>query len=334
MKKLFSSRTAFAVILMLFAEPVPAQDFGVFEYVVTSAEGSVDDVAAQIESSASQKGWKVLAKINNGQPEGCSYRAVVLALFSANYANQIMAANAKTGPFALVDRVNVFEDENGVHVAVVNPSSINRTVLMDDQAYKTLSADHLKALRDMVLVAVKGTPGSKQFGQIRSEGYISRTFGVVAGGKFEDKLEDLAVVSGTDWQTAAAQVRAGLKNKGAEWGMRLSYEVTLAEHKTVVFGSTGFPMDASSYSIVMAGSDDSRASFKCPGLAHAAAYPIEVVVAQESDGTKVRVVDVMFRMKMYFEDAGKWAFMKNMTMPGSIQDELKDQVEKGLAGSK
>jgi hypothetical protein len=27
-------------------------------------------------------------------------------------------------------------------------------------------------------------------------------------------------------------------------------------------------------------------------------------------------------MKMYFEDAGKWAFMKNMGMPGSIHDEL------------
>ncbi len=30
---------------------------------------------------------------------------------------------------------------------------------------------------------------------------------------------------------------------------------------------------------------------------------------------------------MYFEDAGKWAFMKNMTMPGSIGGELEDQIE-------
>jgi hypothetical protein len=38
----------------------------------------------------------------------------------------------------------------------------------------------------------------------------------------------------------------------------------------------------------------------------------------------------MFRMKMYFEDAGKWAFMKNVRMPGSIQDELGEQVKTGL----
>lgn len=34
----------------------------------------------------------------------------------------------------------------------------------------------------------------------------------------------------------------------------------------------------------------------------------------------------MFRMKMYFEDAGKFAFMKNMGMPGSIHDAIKKMI--------
>ena len=38
----------------------------------------------------------------------------------------------------------------------------------------------------------------------------------------------------------------------------------------------------------------------------------------------------MYRMKMYFEDAGKWAFMKNMGMPGSIHDELAGQIKSAL----
>ena len=33
------------------------------------------------------------------------------------------------------------------------------------------------------------------------------------------------------------------------------------------------------------------------------------------------------RMKMYFEDAGKWAFMKNMGMPGSIASETEAQIQ-------
>ena len=67
-----------------------------------------------------------------------------------------------------------------------------------------------------------------------------------------------------------------------------------------------------------------------PGITHAAGYPIEIVVVDESDGVKVRLVNIMYRMKMYFEDAGKFAFAKNMGMPGSIQDELEGQIKTAL----
>lgn len=36
------------------------------------------------------------------------------------------------------------------------------------------------------------------------------------------------------------------------------------------------------------------------------AHPIEIVVANESGVVRVRLVDVMFRTRMFFEDAGKW----------------------------
>jgi hypothetical protein len=41
-------------------------------------------------------------------------------------------------------------------------------------------------------------------------------------------------------------------------------------------------------------------------------------------------MDEMYRMKMYFEDAGMWAFMKNMKMPGRIEKEIVDVVSSGL----
>jgi hypothetical protein len=95
-------------------------------------------------------------------------------------------------------------------------------------------------------------------------------------------------------------------------------------------GTTGTPMDSKSFKIVKAGSDTSRKKFKCPGIAHAAAYPLEVVVRKTEEGVKVQMLNVMYRMKMYFEDAGKWAFMKNMGMPGSLHDEVKKQIQAGL----
>jgi hypothetical protein len=230
----------------------------------------------------------------------------------------------------VVDRINVFEDEGGVHVAVLNAESVNRTVLMDDGAYAGLSRAHVEALRALVTGAVSGKASDREFGERRSRGYIGKTMGVMAGGPFAEKVKDEAVVGSGDWKAVAERVRQGLTRSGGKWGLHLAYELELPEQETVIFGSTGSPMDSKSFSIVGAGADDARGSFQCPGLAHAAAYPLEVVVTREGAAVKVRLVDTMYRMKMYFEDAGKWAFMKNMGMPGSIHDELAAQIKSGL----
>jgi hypothetical protein len=308
------------------------KDHRVYEFVMQSATGAFEEISAAIASGVEAASWKLLAKVDAGAPKDCSYKARVFVIHDAVYAQKIMAANRTTGPFAVVDRLNLFEDENGIHLAVVNPHSINRTILMNDSDYEDMTESHLQAMRQMLTAAVSGTASTRQYGQSRSEGYIGKTMGVMAGGKFIDKIEDGAKVSGGNWKEVAAKVRQGLSQPSKQWGMHLVYELELPEFETVVFGTTGTPMDSKSFSIVGAGDDDSRKKFKCPGLAHAAAYPIEVVVTQDGADVKVRVVESMFRMKMYFEDAGKWAFMKNVRMPGSIQDELGEQIKAGLAG--
>jgi uncharacterized protein (DUF302 family) len=333
-KNRLAAFAVFPLVVFLAIHNASAQnakkEYGVYEYVVQSAHGSFDEIATALENAATAAGMRVLAKVDAGVPENCSYKARVFVLYDSAYAQQIMAANRQTGPFAVVDRINLFEDESGIHVAVVNPHSINRTVLMDDQKYEAMTAAHLQALRTMIAGAVQGKASAKQYGQMRAAGYIGKTMGVMAGGRFDGKLVDLAVVREGNWKEVAAKVRRGLSQKSKQWGMHLIYEVELPEYETVVFGTTGTPMDSKSFSIVGAGADETREKFKCAGLAHAAAYPIEIVVAKEDDAVKVRLVEVMFRMKMYFEDAGKWAFMKNVRMPGSIQDELGEQVKAGL----
>jgi len=305
-------------------------EFGVYEYVLESPPGAVDDAAAALESALAGGGWRVLATLDPGVPKGCGYRARVLAVVDPGYARQLMAANRKTAPFAVVDRINVFEDEAGIHVAVLNAESVNRTVLMDDATYADLSRAHVGALRTLVSRAGTGRLIHREFGEKRSRGYIGKTMGVMAGGPFADKVKDEAVVPSGDWRAVAERVREGLARPGGKWGLRLAYELELPDQETVIFGSTGSPMDSKSFSIVGAGADGARDSFQCPGLAHAAAYPIEVVVTRDGESVKVRLVDVMYRMKMYFEDAGKWAFMKNMGMPGSVHDELAGQIRSGL----
>jgi hypothetical protein len=325
--------TALALPLLLAGGPARAAataESGVYEYVLESARGPVDEAARSLAVAFAAAGWRVLARTEAGAPEGCRFRAEVLAVVDLDYAGRLMKANRKTGPFAVVDRVNVFEDEAGVHVAVLNAESINRTVLMEDEAYAALSREHVDALRALVTATVAGRVTDREFGEKRSRGYIGKTMGVMAGGLFADKVKDEAVVESGDWRSVADRVRRGLERPGGKWGLHLVYELALPEQETVILGSTGSAVESKSFSIVGAGADGARDSFQCPGLAHAAAYPIEVVVTKEGDGVKVRLADVMYRMKMFFEDAGKWAFMKNMGMPGSIHDEIAAQIKSEL----
>lgn len=299
---------------------------GVYQYVIHGAPGTPEAASASIAAAAEAAGFRLLARVPVGSPAGCRYSARVLALYQPGYGGKVLAANRRTGPFAVVDRVNVFEDERGVHVSVLNPRSVLRTVLMDDQANSALIEAHLASLRALVAGAVKGTSVDQDYGQPRDSGYIGKTMGVMAGGRFADKLRDVAVLGGADWKGASERVRSALERRGPRWGLHLAYALELPEAESAVLGATGTPMDSRSFEIVGAGADSTRDSFKCPGLAHAAAYPIEVVVAADAGVVRVRVVDTMYRMKMFFEDAGKWAFMKNMGMPGSIQDEIATQV--------
>lgn len=299
---------------------------GVFEYVVSPALGSVENVAGAIDAAATAASdWTVVSSVTPGVPTGCSYRSQVIVLFDRPYANVLMRANRNTAPFAVLDRINVFEDENGVHVSVVNPRNIVRTVLMNDDGYAPFTNTHAEKLRDLITGATEGQIVDRQYGPFRDGGYIGRTMGVMAGGRFDGKVQDLSLTAGP-LEAVAEEVEASLEKPGVKWGTVLDFRLDLPNFETVIFGTTGTPLDSRSFDIVKAGGDKSRKNLMCPGIAHSAAYPLEVVVSSTDQGTAVRIVDAMYRMKVYFEDAGKFAFMKNMTMPGSIADEIREKL--------
>jgi len=307
-----------------------AQDYGVYEYIIQKAEGSFTAISSQIENAVVKGGIKLIAQKDMGVPEDCGYKARVFVLYDSGYAAQIMQANPKTGAFAVTDRINLFQDEAGTHIAVVNPHSLNRTILMDDKKFETLSENHLQKLRALITGSVKGTESHKQYGEIRDEGYISRTMGVMAGGDFVGKIETMQTVKKATVKEVAEKLKKGLAAPGKEWGLHAVYALELPAVKTVVFGISGDKMEAKSYDIVGAGDDDARDDYQCAGLAHAAAYPFKLVLTQKNDNVNITYVTAMFRMKIFFEDAGKWAFMKNMTMPGSLSDELEKMVKASL----
>lgn len=312
MKRLY----LFLLVFFLTLSPaLAAEEYGTFVKVVENASGSFDEVSSAVESGLKKAGWDILATFNPGVPEGCEFRSRVVVFTSQKYAQTIMEHGVKSA-FALPLRAGIYEDETGIHVAVVNPASINRTIIgeadLDDLSLATSNS-----IVEAIAGAVQGDAVKKQVGQMRKKGRV----GGMGGGDFFDKIEEVYKASDDDdgsFNKVVDGVRSGILDNEKNWSLIYSYD--LSSYDTVVFGMTETGMEGRAFSI--AGEKRSSKSYRFPGLDHGAAFPIEVIVYKEDGGVKVVTMDGMYRMKLYFEDAGMWAFIKNMGMPGDIEDDV------------
>jgi len=324
------------VLLSLFTGSLGAQEVGVFMRVADLPNGSVPEVSSMVEGAVEEAGWKLLAAYDAGvDGEACSYQARVLVVDWPEHTRVVMSKGSH-GAYSAPFKVSVYEDELGVHVSAVNPRSIYRTVVAEegmDGEWIRLSA----ILRRTLAEGVGAELVVGDYGQFREKGRIGRTMGIMAGGPFLEKFKLVEDVEGPmggaegGAQGVAQAVFDAMTEAGpgSKWGVRPIY-VMAPGPGVAVLGVTGERLESQSFSIVGRGSDKSRSDFACPGLDHAAAYPIEIVFT-EADGTvQIHLVESMFRMKMFFEDAGKMKFATNMGMPGSIEDEIKDLIRAAL----
>lgn len=305
----------------------PSAAVGVYVTLATVTGSSVERVAADVRAAMAGAGWKVIADYDAGvNRQKCAFQAHV---FVADWPEFTRAAmrDSKLGAFAAQVRLSVFEDEDGVHVAMVNPRSISRTVVAEqgrDEEWATFAAGIEKVLR------AKLSGRTVEFGQRRDEGRIGKTMGVMAGGPFPGRVKEVysAALAGETFDSYTAALYARLdKQKGdGEWRLRPVFLQMTSNPDVAVIGISSERVEAKSFDIVNTGGNGARDKMRCPGIDHAAAYPLELVVVKDGGTVRVQVIDEMFRMKMYFEDAGMMAFMKNMGMPGSIGNELRQKV--------
>lgn len=336
------TRSALAGLLALtllaaFAGPRTARaqegEYGVYLKLVENAPGGFDQVVATLREAVTDAGWTILADYGMGVPEkNCSFRAHGISAVSDSYVNRVLAYGPRAA-FALPIRFGVFEDEAGVHVAAFNPLSLNRTVISETD-FAEGSAVAVAALQQIV-APFDGYLVDSEYGQMRDQGLIKKTMGLIAGGAFEGKIEEAASVDVEEYGgllATAEHLYSGLEDAADDydWKMRPMYLLDLSDRGVVVIGMTSEAMEAKAFDIVKEGTDEAREDYACPGLAHAAAFPLELVLVEEDGEVKVLIIDAMFRMKMYFEDAGKMKFAANMKMPPSLEGEMRDKIEDSL----
>ena len=147
-----------------------AGEYGVYVKVIERAKGSFDEVSSQVETALKSAGWEVLGAYNTGVPEGCKFRSRVIVFSSPAYAKSIMSNGIKAA-FSLPLRAGIYEDESGINVAVVNPASINRTIIHETK----LNDFSLSSINSAINAIAKAVPGNivkKQIGEVRSKGSV------------------------------------------------------------------------------------------------------------------------------------------------------------------
>ncbi len=303
------------VLAVFFAltPAVHAQEYGVYVKAVDKIKGSFDNAVKNTEAALKKNGWQILASYEAAVPGNCGFRAYNIVINSPEYAKEILS-HGPMSSFAIPLRVELYQDEKGIKAAFVNPASINRTIL-GDETVKQLSASTMTKLSGILASAVQGDVVNQQIGELRSKGRV----GGMGGGDFADmtdviyKKEDAQGV----FRDIAAKVKEGILSNKEGWKLVYTLE---PDKDLVMYGINKAATEARAYGI--AGEKRESRDYRCPGIDHAAAFPIEVVIYKERGMVKVVTLDEMYRMKLYFEDAGNWAFMKNMRMPGQIKSEI------------
>lgn len=291
------------------------QGYGTYVKVIEKAADNFELVTREVEYGLTKAGWSILNRFDSGVPAGCKFRSRVIVFSSDEYAKTIME-NGAGASFAMPLKVNVYEDETGVHVAMVNPASINRTIIHETKL-DPFSIEASKSIADAIAASVRGSPVKKQAGELRDKGRI----GGYGGGDFQEKIK--VIYTSPDDSDAAFHetvegVKNGLLNNNKQW--KLVYTYGLSALGPVIFGVTKPEMEGRVFKI--AGERRSSGSYMFPGIDHGAAFPIEVIVYKEGGKVKVVTLDETYRMRLYFEDAGIWAFIMNMKLPGEIEKEV------------
>ena len=327
-----------AVLLVPYRALAAGERQAVYVNLADSLQGSFDEASGALRAGFVANGWEIVtARDVAVDRTACSYRARVFVIHSPRYSEQVLAHGPRAA-FALPVRVALYEDEAGMHLATVNPLSINRTIVAET-GFEAASHALLAELQRIAGATLRGRYAIRPYGQVRERGLIGRTMGIMAGGPFLEKIKDVYTVAGNSPDELVRV--AGLVWKGLEqgagrgrWQVHGIYKLDLSAQGVIVIGVSGDALEAKSFAIVGAGSDERRSHYKCAGLAHAAAYPIEIVVFRDQGQVHVGVLDGMYRMKMYFEDAGKMKFAANMGMPGSVEDEIRGLILAGVGVKK
>jgi hypothetical protein len=329
----------FALGMMAVLPARAADDVGIFERIL-EASGSFEETTIALEKGLAESKLTLYAKHDLKTPEGVQ-KARVYVLTSPVYLEAAKSAPANAAS-AQILRLAVYQFGAGKKTAInmANPvahAMVYYAELKDYPQLLTAAKAAAQELREVaskvpgkaVTVQLEPTRGEKTLNSFNGDGPAKmmakwRNWQESQNVVLEAKSDEFAVTVDRVEKALTAS-----KDKGADdaSGWKLITKVPVGSN-VMYFGISN---DYTENKCVRINSDF-RSEGKTkdapyPGVDHAAALPLEVLVI--NDGKKVRVVQYgeMWRMQLYFWDSGYLAFAKNTFVPETIFSSIEDTLK-------
>ena len=357
-------KASLLLLLFLFPPLVYAADYGIYEKVIENAAATPEEVAAQIATAIESSPLTLLDKLHLATPnlvqqdetKHTDFKAFLVLATCPSFDSTVVSFSTRYAADWIL-RVGIYEDEHGTQVQIANLETLTRIICNDlpDDDYRTVVTAAKKLMTNVRQIiasaAVAGKEVSIQMPPIRSEKRLrkakkdmpmmvgpltyfksSKQFPILWEQPVgEDASETFNRVL-AEVEKNISQFQPSEKDTRYHWcnnpGLNLKWQIActvkLAGINAAVIGITRGRTEALSFHICgMKRESDTNPT---PGIDHVAAYPIEVVVFEETGKIKVGTAREMFRMDMFFWDAGKMAFMKYMNMPKTLDKSIKNAV--------
>jgi len=334
---------ALLLVLIMWINPAFAGDeYGIFERILEGS-GSFNDTTAALDKALAESRLTLHAKrdmVFNDKVQQARVYIVTSPAYMEAAKNESPATIS-----AQVLRIGVYEYGEGrkTHIDVTNPVAHAMVFYSGSKDYDKLIAAAKAVEQEFhdVVAKVPGKAVAVQLEPLRSEKTLKRFNGdgpakMMAKWRnweesqnevFSDKAENFTAVVARVEKTLAASVDKGV---GDSAGWRLLAKIPVGAN-AVYFGITNDYTENKCISI----NSDFRSDGKAkdaphPGVDHAPAMPMEVLVINDGRQTKVIQYGEMWRMQLYFWDSGYMAFAKNTLIPSiifsSIDQTLKPAV--------
>jgi len=336
---LFRRVAAVLVLTVVVVLPAHAADVGIFERIL-EASGSFEDTTAAVEKALGESKLTLHAKHDLKTPDGVQ-KARIYVLTSPAYLEAAKTAPANTVS-AQVLRLAVYQYGEGrkTQINMANPVAHAMVFYAEQKDYPQLLTAAKAAAQELRDVAAKvpGKAVAVQLEPARSEKTLNKFNGdgpakMMAKWRNWEESQNLVLEGKADAFAATVdrveKALSASKDKGADdaSGWKLITKVPLGSN-AVYFGISN---DYTENKCVRINSD-LRSDGKTknaphPGVDHAAALPLEVLVINDGKNTRVVQYGEMWRMQLYFWDSGYMAFAKNTLVPATIFDSIEEALK-------